>query len=95
MNIQRHNFLKEEFSLLYDTVRYSSQRTFFCPALAPLVSPVPNIIFLTVHFFNLFVPIAQEPRQAGVLGRLSLCLWVHRWYNTEKRRKKERMRTYS
>jgi hypothetical protein len=32
----------------------------FCPALAALVSPVlQNIFFHTVHFFNLFVPIAQ------------------------------------
>ncbi len=44
----------------------------FCPALAALVSPVKNIIFLTVHFFTLLVPIAQQPGQAGVLGRLSL-----------------------
>ncbi len=47
----------------------------FCPALAAQVSPVQNIIFLIVHFFTFFVPIAQQPRQAGVLGRLSLCLW--------------------
>ncbi len=46
----------------------------FCPALAGLVSPVQNIIFLTVHFFTLLVPIAQQPGQAGVLGRLSLCI---------------------
>jgi hypothetical protein len=44
------------------------------PAMAALVSPVKNIIFLTVHFFTLFVHIAQQPGQAGVLGRLSLCL---------------------
>ncbi len=44
----------------------------FCPALAALVSPVQNIIFLTIHFFTLLVPIAQQPGQAVVLGRLSL-----------------------
>jgi hypothetical protein len=44
----------------------------FCPALAALVSPVQNIIILTAHFFTLFVLIAQQPGQAGVLGRLSL-----------------------
>ncbi len=49
----------------------------FGPALAALVSPaVRNIIFLTGHFFTFLVPIAQQPGQAGVLGRLSLCLWV-------------------
>jgi hypothetical protein len=48
----------------------------FCPALAALVSPVKNIIFLPLLFFTLLVPIAQQPWQAGVLGRLSLCLWV-------------------
>jgi hypothetical protein len=30
----------------------------FCPALAALVSPVQNIIFLTAHFFTLVIPIA-------------------------------------
>jgi hypothetical protein len=47
----------------------------FGPTLAALVSPVRNIIFLTGHFFTFLVPIAQQPGQAGVLGRLSLCLW--------------------
>jgi hypothetical protein len=43
-------------------------------ALAALVRPVQNIIFLGEHFFTLLVPIAQQPGQAVVLGRLSLCL---------------------
>ncbi len=47
---------------------------FFCSALAALVSPVQNIIFLTAHFFTSLVPIVQQPRQAVVLGCLSLCL---------------------
>ncbi len=46
----------------------------FCLALAALVSPVQNIIFLTAHFSLYSVPIAQQPGQAGVLGHLSLCL---------------------
>ncbi len=49
----------------------------FYPALAALVSPVQSIFFphrVTVHYFDLCVPIAQEPWQAGVLGRLSLCV---------------------
>ena len=51
----------------------------FCSVLAALVGPVQKIIFLTVHYFNAFVPIAQLAGQAAVLGRLSLidCLWVH------------------
>ncbi len=50
----------------------------FCPALAALVDPVQNMCFLTVHYFNSFVPIAQQSGQAVVLGRLSLimCVWV-------------------
>jgi hypothetical protein len=52
---------------------------FFCSALAALVGPVQNMYFLTVHYFNFCVPIAQQARQAAVLDRLSLsmCLWVH------------------
>jgi hypothetical protein len=43
----------------------------FYPALAALVSPVQNKNF-TAHFFTLCVPIAQQPGQAVVPGRLSL-----------------------
>ncbi len=37
----------------------------FCPALAALINnqPLKNIIFRTVHFFTLLVPIAQQPEQ--------------------------------
>jgi hypothetical protein len=44
----------------------------FCSALAALVGPVQNIFYLTVHYFNACVPIAQQAGQAAVLGRLSL-----------------------
>jgi hypothetical protein len=49
----------------------------FCFALAALVGPVQNILFLTVHYFQTFVTIAQQAGHAAVLGRLSLsvCLW--------------------
>ncbi len=51
----------------------------FRSALVAQVSPVKNIFFLTIHFFNSFVPIAQQVGhwQAAKLGRLSLsmCLW--------------------
>jgi hypothetical protein len=49
----------------------------FYPALAALVGPVENIFFLTAYYFNIFIPIAQQPGQAVMPGRLSLimCLW--------------------
>jgi hypothetical protein len=46
----------------------------FCHAFSALVSQVENIIFLITHF--LLVNIAHQPGQAGVLDRLSLCLWI-------------------
>jgi hypothetical protein len=42
------------------------------PALAALVGPVQNMFFLTVYYFNSFVPIAQQAGQAVVPVRLSL-----------------------
>ncbi len=53
----------------------------FCLALAALFSPLQNLIFLTAHFFTLLVPIARQPGQAGVLGRL--CLWSIVGYSSE------------
>ncbi len=48
---------------------------YFCSALAGLVSPVQNIIFLAIYLFTLLVLlIAQQPGQGAVLGRPSLCL---------------------
>jgi hypothetical protein len=49
----------------------------FYPALLALVSQAQNIFFLTGHYFNPCVPIAQQPGQAVVQGRqsLNLCLW--------------------
>jgi hypothetical protein len=55
---------------------------YFCSALAALVGPVQNIFVLTVsvHYFNSFVPIAQQAGhsgQAAVLGRQYMCLlWL-------------------
>ncbi len=48
----------------------------FYSALAALVGPVQNIIFLAIYYFDPFVPIAQQPVQAAVLGRLSLSVCV-------------------
>jgi hypothetical protein len=55
----------------------------FCPALSGLVGLVQNIFFLAVHYFNSFVPIAQQTGQAVLLGRLSLnmSLWLHQAFN--------------
>ncbi len=49
----------------------------FCSALAALVGQGPNIFFLTVHYFNSYVPMAQQAGQAAVMGHVSLrtCLW--------------------
>jgi hypothetical protein len=51
----------------------------FCPALAALVGPVKKN-FPIIHYFNSFVPIAQQAGQAAVLGRLMvrMCLWSYR-----------------
>jgi hypothetical protein len=59
-------------------VRCRASTRYLCSALAALVGPVQNIFFLTVHYFNSFVPIARQAGHAAVLGRLSLsmCLWV-------------------
>ncbi len=49
----------------------------FCSALAALAGPVQNIFFLTVHYFNAFVPIPQQQAgQAAVLGCLSFSVCV-------------------
>ncbi len=48
--------------------RHASTQDFY-PAL---VSRVQNILFLTAHYFKSHVPIAQQPGQAVVQGRLSL-----------------------
>jgi hypothetical protein len=50
---------------------YRTGTRVFCSALAALVGLAQNIFFLTIHFFNSFVPIAQQTGQAAVLGRLS------------------------
>jgi hypothetical protein len=49
----------------------------FCPAWDARVSSVQNIFFLTIHYFNFFVPIAQQAGHAVVQSRLSfhVCLW--------------------
>jgi hypothetical protein len=46
----------------------------FWSALAARVGPVQNIFFLTVHYFNAFVPIAQQAGQVALPGRLSLSM---------------------
>ncbi len=41
----------------------------FCSALAALVGPVQNIVFLTEQYFHSCVPIAQQAGQEAMLGR--------------------------
>jgi hypothetical protein len=51
----------------------------FCSALAALVGIEENIFFLTLHYFNSFVPIAQQVGhngQAAAMGHLSLSMCV-------------------
>ncbi len=49
----------------------ASTREFVLP-WAALVGPVQNIFFLTVHYFNAFVSIAQQAGQAAMPGRFSI-----------------------
>jgi hypothetical protein len=44
----------------------------FSSAFAALVGPVQNMFFITIHYYNSFVPIGQQAGQAAVLGRLSI-----------------------
>jgi hypothetical protein len=48
------------------------QEIFFLPLLLYSRPSTKYFFRLTVHYFNAFVPIAQQARQAAVLGRLSL-----------------------
>jgi hypothetical protein len=54
----------------------ASKRFLFCLGFSS--QPSTKDFFLTVHYFNSFVTIAQQAGQAAVLGRLSLsvCLWL-------------------
>ncbi len=47
----------------------------FCSALDDL-SALYKIFFPPVHYLNFFVSIAQHARQADVVGRLSLSMYV-------------------
>ncbi len=51
------------------------KRFLFCLGYCSL--PTTKYFSLSIHYFNYFVPIAQQARQAAMLGRLSLsmCLW--------------------
>jgi hypothetical protein len=48
------------------------KRLLFCLVPWLLKSARTNVFFLTVYYFNSFVPIAQQAGQAAVLGRPSL-----------------------
>ncbi len=51
--------MKGVLPFLVDLVGLSCRYKRFFSALAALVGPVQNIFFLTLHYFNSFVPIAQ------------------------------------
>jgi hypothetical protein len=51
---------------------HAGTRGFF-PALAALVGPIQNIFFLSIHYFDSFVPIAQE---AGSLIVISFFFYL-------------------
>ncbi len=57
----------------------------FCFAWAALVNLIKIFLFSPVHYFNSFVPIAQQAGQAVVPGRLSLsmCLWSSQWTTSQ------------
>jgi hypothetical protein len=69
----RRNRVKEVLSWLFRWARRAATLD-FCSALAALVSPVQDISYLTAPFFTFLIPIAQQPWQSVVQGRLSLCL---------------------
>ncbi len=52
------------------------QETLFCLNCSSW--PSTKYIFLTIHYFNSFVPIAQQAGQAAILGRLSLSMSLWR-----------------
>jgi hypothetical protein len=70
MRTQRGH-IKEVLSWLVRRA-YRAVTAGFCSALAALAGTVQNIFFLSVPYFNSFIPIAQQNGQAAVLGRLSL-----------------------
>jgi hypothetical protein len=57
--------------------------------LAALVGT--TFFFLTVHYFDFYVPIAQQAGQAAMLGRLplSMCLWLLAWTSGGNGRRRE------
>ncbi len=65
------------------------KRFLFCLGCSSRPS-VKYFFFLTIHYFNSFVPIAQQAGQAAVLGRLSLsmCLWSALAYTLEPSKRK-------
>ncbi len=41
----------------------------FCSALAALIGPIQNIVFLAEQYFHSYVPIAQQAGQEAMQGR--------------------------
>ncbi len=61
-------------SWLVRWARRAGTREFILPWLLRSAAKYKIFFSLTVHYFNLCVPIAQQPGQAVVQGRLSLCI---------------------
>jgi hypothetical protein len=57
---------------LVSSYRLSCLYMRFFSASSAVVGQIENIIFLTIHYFNFFVSIAQQAGQEVVLGRQSL-----------------------
>jgi hypothetical protein len=51
--------MKGVLPLLVRLVLHAGTRG-FCPAVAALFSPIKNILFFTVHYFNTFVPSSSK-----------------------------------
>jgi hypothetical protein len=69
---ERGSFLVGAFGLSCKYKRFFS-------SVAALVGPIQNSFFHTVHYFNAYVPIAQQAGQAAELGR-PLCVCVSGYY---------------
>jgi hypothetical protein len=74
------NSTNERGSSLVGSLDLSCKYKTFLFCLAGASRP-SKIFFLSVHYFNSFVLIAQQAVQAAVLGRMSLsmCLWLGPW----------------
>jgi hypothetical protein len=69
---------------LVGSLGLSCQYKRFCSALVALVGQVENIFFLTIHYFNSFIAIAQKAGQTVVPGTLSLSMRLCSYLSSPK-----------